>query len=80
MGILGKILKTLRPPQESKKVELAGFYQPQEGWAWNPLRAHRNIPCLCGSGFKAKLCHGRLDVLPHDTATKIAAALKHQGL
>lgn len=35
-------------------------YKPKEGIAFNPLKRgkYRNIPCPCGSGRKAKKCHG----------------------
>lgn len=48
------------------------MYQLKPGWAVNPLRKFRNMPCPCGSGVKSKRCHGRLDVLPSHVAIELA--------
>lgn len=40
------------------------------GFARNPLRRHRNLPCPCGSGRKIKRCHGLIDVIPVQDAEK----------
>lgn len=50
-------------------------YSPRPGHDWNPLRRHRNIPCPCGSGHKAKRCHGRAEILPEEDVRKIKAYL-----
>lgn len=47
-----------------------------KGCASNPLRAHRNIACPCGSNLKAKRCHGRYDSLPIADIEKIKTYLR----
>jgi uncharacterized protein YecA (UPF0149 family) len=51
-------------------------YLPADGYAPNPLRAHRNLPCPCGSNRKAKKCHGRYDFLPIADVAQIKAYLR----
>lgn len=58
----------------------ASHYRPKPGFVWNPLKKHRNIPCLCESGRKAKDCCGRHEALPVDVAKKVTRALKWKGL
>lgn len=53
--------------------------KPKPGWTYNPLAKHRNIPCPCQSGHKAKLCCGRFPTVPLDVAAKVTAWLKHEG-
>lgn len=45
-----------------KRTPLTRVLVPAEGGAWNPLLNYpRNLPCLCGSGFKFKVCcNGKL--------------------
>lgn len=43
-------------------------YTPAAGHEANPLKRHRNVPCPCGSGKKAKRCHGRHDFIPEADA------------
>lgn len=38
-------------------------YTPLPDQDWNPLRQHRNVPCPCESGKKAKHCHGQAPTL-----------------
>jgi hypothetical protein len=57
-------------------------YTPNPGFEWNPLRAYRNVPCPCGSGKKAKRCHGKIDCVPQEMAEFAAeylARLKEHG-
>lgn len=49
---------------------------PNKGFASNPLRAHRNVACPCGSNLKAKRCHGRHDFLPISDIEKIKTYLR----
>jgi uncharacterized protein YecA (UPF0149 family) len=52
-------------------------YAPVPGYAFNPLRGkHRNTPCPCGSGQKAKRCCGRFPVLPEAVARAVSRVLK----
>lgn len=51
-------------------------YTPSPENDWNPLRAHRNIPCPCGSQMKAKRCCGRFDVLPKATVKAVKDHLR----
>lgn len=49
---------------------------PNDGFTPNPLRAHRNIPCPCGSKKKAKRCHGVRDFVADVEAKAIRAYLR----
>lgn len=51
-------------------------YSPNPGYDWNPLRAHRNIPCPCESGKKAKHCHGRDNTIPASQVKTLRTYLK----
>lgn len=51
-------------------------YTPKEGYAWNPLRAYRNVACPCDSGKKAKRCHGRLDLIPLEMVAQVKRYLR----
>jgi hypothetical protein len=56
---------------------------PPRGFDRNPLKAHRNAACPCGSGLKVKRCHGLEDYLPieaAESARKYLAVLASQGL
>ncbi len=49
---------------------------PKKGAAWNPLLKYpRNLPCMCGSGFKFKqCCYKKLPrAVPKDWADAIEA-------
>lgn len=46
------------------------------GFARNPLRRHRNIPCPCGSGKKAKRCHGAEEFVETKMADRIRQYLR----
>lgn len=48
---------------------------PNEGRDWNPLKRHRNIPCPCGSGKKAKRCHGKAETLTIEDCEKVKSYL-----
>lgn len=55
-------------------------YAPNPGFAWNPLRAHRNAQCPCGSGEKVKRCHGVEDLVKGEEAVFAhAGALTLEG-
>lgn len=54
-------------------------YWPKAGYEWNPLRKHRNIPCPCGSGRKAKKCHGQAEAIPEDEAQVVQDYLRQLG-
>lgn len=51
-------------------------YTLAPGFDWNPLKRHRNLPCPCESGLKAKRCHGKFEVLPHEEVAKVKAYLR----
>lgn len=46
------------------------------GHDWNPLRAHRNLPCPCGSDKKVKRCHGLALTVPTDVAATLRKYLR----
>lgn len=50
-------------------------YNPKPDRAWNPLKNYRNIPCPCGSGLKAKRCHGVQETLLRSDVEKVNAYL-----
>lgn len=51
------------------------IYQPKPGHTWNPLTRYRNIICPCGSGRKAKRCHGAAEIVPEKEAVAVQAFL-----
>ena len=51
-------------------------YVFKQGFEWNPLRRHRNLPCPCGSKKKIKRCHGKVDALTHEDAEKARIYLR----
>lgn len=51
------------------------FLQP--GFAWNPLKRHRNLPCPCGSGLKVKRCHGQSETMSLEDAEQTKRWLAH---
>ena len=54
MQVMAELLRRGRPADEVMKL-LAG---ERPAWATAAARAGRNAPCPCGSGRKAKHCHG----------------------
>lgn len=46
-------------------------YELKPGYAYNPLRAHRNALCPCESGVKCKRCCGRFAVMPAELVEKL---------
>lgn len=38
-----------------------GVFVDQEGNPYDPETVNRNAPCPCGSGYKFKFCHGRVE-------------------
>ena len=38
-----------------------GVFVDQEGNPYDPETINRNAPCPCGSGYKFKFCHGRVE-------------------
>jgi uncharacterized protein YecA (UPF0149 family) len=62
--------------QKKRDERRRKVYLPADGYAPNPLRAHRNLPCPCGSNRKAKKCHGRYDFLPVADVAQIKAYLR----
>ena len=54
MRLMKRLLEAQRPP-----AEIMQWYAVQdEGWRAQAARVGRNEPCPCGSGRKAKQCHG----------------------
>lgn len=85
MSIFDTIAKYLMPRPHADacatSAALAKTKGPREyrlmpGYDWNPLKKHRNIPCPCGSGHKAKRCCGTFEALPMDVAEKVRAYLE----
>ena len=59
--------------EDEKKLKYKALFA--SGVTYNPLSKHRNIKCPCGSGFKAKRCCGRMNVIPKDLAEALKRIL-----
>ena len=66
-------------PDDDQRVRPIGR-QLAPGFGWNPLLAHRNIPCPCASGRKAKVCHGLSRTLPLKDVEGLKQWLKSAGV
>ena len=55
-------------------------YSLNPGNVWNPLTKYRNIPCPCGSGKKAKKCHGLLEWVTKKDAETIMNWISENNL
>lgn len=60
------------------KAKAGTILYPKPGFVWNPLKKHRNIPCPCHSGRKAKHCCGRIEALPEAVAEAIKVAIERK--
>jgi hypothetical protein len=75
-----KLLFGQTPEEAQKEAQRPKVYTLKAGFEWNPLKRHRNIPCVCGSKKKAKRCHGQLETVPTEAANKIRAYLRALAL